>query len=135
MDNLGDFFSLIGEEKKKDKEKTKEILGEVSLGDLFSSLSEEKKKVKEKTLKKEKELDKIKKNAKIFETFLFNETPKVEQSAIKAVKVLETELVNLNRLMRGISAEYNITPTKLHNQFKEKHNLIPDDWIKLQGKK
>lgn len=140
MDNLGDFFSLIGEEKKKDKEKTKEILGEVSLGDLFSSLSEEKKKVKEKNLKKEKELDKIKRDAKIFEAFLFNETPKVEQSAIKAVKVLETELVNLkstsyksiDRLMRGISAEYNITPTKLHNQFKEKHNLIPDDWVKQQ---
>jgi methylphosphotriester-DNA--protein-cysteine methyltransferase len=34
--------------------------------------------------------------------------------------------------MRGISAEYNITPTKLHNQFKEKHNLIPDDWVKQQ---
>lgn len=140
MDNLGDFFSLIGEEKKKDKEKTKEILGEVSLGDLFSSLSEEKKKVKEKNLKKEKELDKIKRDAKIFEAFLFNEPPKVEQSAIKAVKVLETELVNLkstsyksiDRLMRGISAEYNITPTKLHNQFKEKHNLIPDDWVKQQ---
>ena len=140
MDNLGDFFSLIGEEKKKDKEKTKEILGEVSLGDLFSSLSEEKKKVKEKSLKKEKELEKIKKDAKIFEAFLFNETPRVEQSAIKAVKVLETELVNLkstsyksiDRLMRGISAEYNITPTKLHNQFKEKHNLIPDDWVKQQ---
>ncbi len=140
MDNLGDFFSLIGEEKKKDKEKTKEILGEVSLGDLFSSLSEEKKKVKAKNLKKEKELEKIKKDAKIFEAFLFNETPRVEQSAIKAVKVLETELVNLkstsyksiDRLMRGISAEYNITPTKLHNQFKEKHNLIPDDWVKQQ---
>jgi hypothetical protein len=140
MDNLGDFFSLIGEEKKKSKEKNKEILGEVSLGDLFSSLSEEKRKVKEKNLKKEKELDNIKKDAKIFEAFLFNETPKVEQSAIKAVKVLETELVNLkstsyksiDRLMRGISAEYNITPTKLHNQFKEKHNLIPDDWVKQQ---
>lgn len=140
MDNLGDFFSLIGEEKKKDKEKTKEILGEVSLGDLFASLSEEKKKVKEKSLKKEKELEKIKKDAKIFEAFLFNETPRVEQSAIKAVKVLETELLNLkstshksiDRLMRGICAEYNITPTKLHNQFKEKHNLIPDDWVKQQ---
>ena len=54
MENLGNFFSLTGEEKKKEKEKTKEIVGEVSLGDLFNTLSEEKKKVKEKSLEKEK---------------------------------------------------------------------------------
>ena len=140
MGNLDDFFSLIGEEKKKKENKKKEIIGEVSLGDLFSTLNEEKKKLKERSLQKEKELEKIKKDAKIFETFLFSESPKVEQNASKAVKVLETELVNLkntsyksiDRLMRGICAEYDITPTKLHNKFKEKHNLIPDDWVKQQ---
>lgn len=46
MSDLGDFFSLIGEEKRKTEEKNKEIIGEVSLGDLFTSLSEEKKKEK-----------------------------------------------------------------------------------------
>ena len=140
MENLGNFFSLVGEEKKKEKEKTKEIVGEVSLGDLFASLSEEKKKVKEKSLEKEKELEKIKKDAKIFEAFLFSEAPKVEKDTQKEVKVLEKGLLNLkntsyksiDRLMRGICKKYGITPLQLHNQFKEKHNAIPDEWIKLQ---
>ena len=140
MDNLGDFFSLIGNEKKKTKEKTKDLIGEVTLDDLFSNLKEEKSKLQKKEEKKLQERKQLIKQAKVFESFLFNETPKAEQSAIKAVKVLETELVNLkntsyksiDRLMRGISAEYDITPTKLHNQFKEKHNLIPDDWVKQQ---
>ena len=64
MDDLGDFFSLIGGEKKKEKEKTKEIMGEVSLGDLFTSLNEEKKRVKQKLIEKE---EKRKKDAQIFE--------------------------------------------------------------------
>ena len=140
MENLGNFFSLIGEEKKKEKEKTKEIVGEVSLGDLFTSLGEEKKKVKEKSLEKEKELEKIKKDAKIFEAFLFNEAAKVEKDTQKEVKVLEKGLLNLknpsyksiDRLMRGICKKYGITPLQLHNQFKKKHNAIPDEWIKLQ---
>ena len=140
MENLGNFFSLVGEEKKKEKEKTKEIVGEVSLGDLFASLSEEKKKVKEKSLEKEKELEKIKKDAKIFEAFLFSEAPKVEKDTQKEVKVLEKGLLNLkntsyksiDRLMRGICKKYDITPLELHNQFKEKHGVIPDDWVKQQ---
>ena len=140
MGNLDDFFSLIGEEKKKKENKKKEIIGEVSLGDLFSTLNEEKKKLKERSLQKEKELDKIKKEAKIFESFLFSETPEVEKRTNEAVKVLETELLNLkntsyksiDRLMKGISAEYNITPTKLHHEFKGKHGIIPDEWVKQQ---
>lgn len=140
MSDLGNFFSLIGEEKKKKSEKNKEIIGEVSLGDLFSTLSEEKKKLKEKNLKKEKELEKLKKEAKIFESFLFSESPKIDKNAKEAVKVLEKELLNLkntsynsiDRLMRGISVEYDISPTKLHNVFKDKHNVIPDEWVKQQ---
>lgn len=140
MDNLGDFFSLIGEEKKKTKKKTKDLIGDLSLDDLFSNLKKEKNKLRKKEEKKLEERNKLIKKTKVFESSSFNETTKTEQNAINAVKVLETELVNLknasyksiNRLMRGISAEYNITPTKLHNQFKEKHNLIPDDWVKQQ---
>lgn len=140
MSDLGNFFSIIGEEKKKKTEKNKEIIGDVSLGSLFDSLSEEKKKIKVEKLKKEKELDKIKKEAKIFESFLFSETPEVEKRTNEAVKVLETELLNLkntsyksiDRLMKGISAEYNITPTKLHHEFKGKHDIIPDEWVKQQ---
>ncbi len=93
MNDLGDFFSLIGEEKKKKEEKTQEIIGEISLGDLFSSLSEEKKKVKQKNIEKEKELEKIKRDAKIFESFLFSEVPKLkvkeEEEVIEDTIVLE----------------------------------------------
>ena len=78
MSDLGDFFSLIGEEKKKKEEKNKELIGEVSLGDLFTSLSEEKKKQKEKQLKKDLELEKIKKEAKIFENLFFSQPKPVD---------------------------------------------------------
>ena len=141
MNDLGDFFSLIGEEKKKKEEKKKEIIGEVSLGDLFTSLSEEKKKIKQKRLKEEETLEKIKKDAKIFESFLFSEAPSTQEKTTKAVGILETELKNLkntsyksiDRLMKGICADYNITPQQLHDGFKQKHNLIPDEWIKQQN--
>ena len=72
MDDLGDFFSVIGEVKKKEKEKTKDIVGEISLGDLFTSLKEEKKREKQKQKEKQKELDKVKKDAKIFENIFFD---------------------------------------------------------------
>jgi hypothetical protein len=75
--DLGDFFSLVGDEKKKNDEKNKELIGEVSLGDLFTSLSEEKKKVVKKRKKKEEELEKLKKEARIFEN-LFFDTPQKE---------------------------------------------------------
>ena len=60
---------MIGGEKKKEKEKTKEIIGEVSLGDLFTSLNDEKKRAKQKLEEKE---EKRKKDAKIFENLFFD---------------------------------------------------------------
>ena len=140
MDNLGDFFSSIGEEKKKKKEKTKELIGDVSLDDLFSNLKEEKSKLQKKVAKKVKEKEELIKQAQVFESFLFNEAPKVKKDPQKEVKVLEKGLLNLkdtsyksiDRLMKSISKKYSITPLELHNQFKEKHGSIPDDWIKHQ---
>tara|TARA_B100000035_G_scaffold313472_1_gene327236 strand:- start:337 stop:1938 length:1602 start_codon:yes stop_codon:yes gene_type:complete len=73
MNDLGDFFNLIGEEKKEKEKKTKEIIGEVSLGDLFATLSEEKKKIKEEENKKSQEKEEILKKAKVFEKFLFTD--------------------------------------------------------------
>ena len=89
MDNLGDFFSSIGEEKKKKKEKTKELIGDVSLDDLFSNLKEEKSKLQKKVAKKTKEKEELLKQAQIFESFLFNEAPKVKKDTQKEVKILE----------------------------------------------
>jgi len=79
MSDLGDFFSLIGEAKKKEEKKTKDIIGEVSLDDLFSSLAEERKKIKEVEVEKDKEREKLLKDAKIFETFLFSDVKRKPQ--------------------------------------------------------
>ena len=52
MGDLGDFFNLIGEEKKKKKEEIDDLVGDISLDTFFSefkSLSEENKKVSKKT--------------------------------------------------------------------------------------
>jgi len=95
MDNLGDFFSLIDEEKKKEKEKTKDIIGDISLDDLFSNLKEEKKKLKKKVAKKEQEKKKLLKQAAAFESFLFS-NKKVDTSDWKDnYKPLEIESVDI----------------------------------------
>ena len=49
-ESLDSFFSSIGSEKKKIKEETKELIGDISLDDVFSSINEETKKLKEKIL-------------------------------------------------------------------------------------
>ena len=82
MSDLGDFFSLIGEAKKKEEKKTKDIIGEVSLDNLFSSLAEERKKIKEIEVEKNKEREKLLKDAKVFETFLFSEIKKPDGDPI-----------------------------------------------------
>ena len=140
MGDLGNFFSLIGEEKKKKKEEKDNLMGDVSLESLFASLSEEKKKNKSKIEEKAREREKLIKDAKVFETFLFSETKDQSLTIKKAVNVLEKELLNLkstshrsiDRLMRGICSEYKITPRQLHDSFKQKHSIIPDEWVKQQ---
>ena len=89
MENLSDFFSQIGEEKKKNKEKRQELVGNLSLDDVFSSLKEEKKKIDEEKAKKDQEIAEIIKNAKVFENFLFSDTPKTKKS-----KKIEEEKVD-----------------------------------------
>jgi hypothetical protein len=39
---------------------------------------------------------------------------------------------NIDTMMQKISKAHNITGQKLHDDFVEKHNLIPDNWIKKQ---
>tara|TARA_B100000900_G_scaffold93621_1_gene76840 strand:+ start:1858 stop:3018 length:1161 start_codon:yes stop_codon:yes gene_type:complete len=140
MGDLGDFFSLIGEEKKKKKEEKDDLVGDISLESLFASLSEEKKKNKSKIEEKAREREKLIKDAKVFESFLFSETKTQSLTIKKAINVLEKELLNLkstshrsiDRLMRGICSEYKITPRQLHDSFKQKHSIIPDEWVKQQ---
>ena len=75
-ESLDSFFSSIGSEKKKIKEEKKELIGDISLDDVFSSLKEETKKIKEKKQKQKEEREKLIKDAKAFENFLFSDTKK-----------------------------------------------------------
>ena len=53
-----------------------------------------------------------------------------------AVKDLEKDLKNpysydaIDHMMKAIAKKYNISPKELHDQFVEKHDQIPDEWIK-----
>ena len=40
---------------------------------------------------------------------------------------------NINDMMEKICGEYRLTGQKLHDDFVDKHNLIPDNWIKKQS--
>ena len=42
----------------------------------------------------------------------------------------ETSWKGIDRIMKSISRYYNITPAELHHKFKEKHGMIPDEWVK-----
>ena len=75
-ESLDSFFSSIGSEKKKIKEEQKELIGDISLDDVFSSLKEETKKIKEKKQKQKEEREKLIKDAKVFENFLFSDNKK-----------------------------------------------------------
>jgi len=134
MSDLGDFFSLIGEAKKKEEKKTKDIIGEVSLDNLFSSLAEERKKIKEIEVEKNKEREKLLKDAKVFETFLFSEIKKPDGDPVIKLenglqKLEDTSYESIDILMKDICREFDITPKQLHKDFKKKHGVIPDKWI------
>jgi hypothetical protein len=59
---------------------------------------------------------------------------------MSVVTDLEKSLVKLNdvtydsvdKLMKKVAKDNDISATELHHKFKAKHNMIPDDWIKTQ---
>ncbi len=78
MGDLGDFFNLIGEEKKKKKEEIGDLVGDISLDTFFSefkSLSKENKKVSKKT---QKQVD-------AFESWLFSETEEEKEKIVSEI--------------------------------------------------
>jgi len=78
MGDLGDFFNLIGEEKKKKKEEINNLVGDISLDTFFSefkSLSKENKKVSKKT---QKQVD-------AFESWLFSETEEEKEKIVSEI--------------------------------------------------
>jgi ABC-type proline/glycine betaine transport system substrate-binding protein len=53
-----------------------------------------------------------------------------------AVKDLEKDLKSpysydaIDHMMKAIAKKHRITPKELHDRFVEKHDKIPDEWIK-----
>ena len=86
-DNLDNFFSLIGSEKKKKIEEKKELIGEISLETMFQDMAVETARVKKELFEKEKEKEEARKklvaDAKIFENFLFAEPKKKNKKKAK----------------------------------------------------
>lgn len=46
------------------------------------------------------------------------------------MKLEDTSWQSIDKLMRRIAAEYDITPKQLHKDFKSEHKMIPDEWVK-----
>jgi len=48
------------------------------------------------------------------------------------VKLSNTSYNSVDKLMKKVAKDNDISATELHHKFKAKHNMIPDDWIKTQ---
>ena len=67
------------------------------------------------------------------------EVEEVKES-VEAVNELEERLLELNdisydsidKLMRSICEDHDMTPRELHDEFKEKHDQTPDNWVRSQ---
>jgi hypothetical protein len=106
MNELSELFKLVAEEKKKKKEEIDSLIG-----DSFDKLFVEQ-------LKPNKSKGNIKKSLATLE---------------KELQSLDNiSYSSIDKLMGGICSEYDVTPEELHNAFKKKHKMIPDEWIKNQ---
>ena len=87
-EGLGDFFKLIGEEKKEKKEKMKELVGEIDIDSIFSQ-------VKESIVEDKKTAEKVTKQAEAFESWLFSETKQEKEKIEKEVAEVFKEEVEI----------------------------------------
>lgn len=73
-----------------------------------------------------------------YEHFINKKNIKEEEIKGDHVEELETRLNNtgerswegIDKIMKAIAKKHNISPKKLHDDFKEKNNQIPDEWVK-----
>jgi hypothetical protein len=54
----------------------------------------------------------------------------VERLKKQLLLLKKPNYTTIDRLMRTICKLHNITPEKLHNDFKKSEGMIPDDWVK-----
>jgi hypothetical protein len=45
---------------------------------------------------------------------------------------IELNYTNIDKMMQAVCKKHNLTGDELHNEFVEKHHMIPDDWIVKQ---
>lgn len=57
----------------------------------------------------------------------------VEELETRLVKLKDRSWNGIDKLMRGICKKHGISPKKLHDDFKSKHNQIPDEWVEKQS--
>ncbi len=60
--------------------------------------------------------------------FLVEENPAIEELEQALVEMSDISWVSIDRVMRSIARDNDITPKELHKEFKAKHGMIPDDW-------
>lgn len=84
-EGLGDFFKLIGEEKKEKKEKMKELVGEIDIDSIFSQ-------VKESIVEDKENAKKVEKQAEAFESWLFSATEEKEEIEKEVVEIFKEEV-------------------------------------------
>ena len=87
-EGLGDFFKLIGEKKKEEKKKMKELVGEIDIDSIFSQ-------VKESIVEDKKTAEKVTKQAEAFESWLFSETKQEKEKIEKEVAEVFKEEVEI----------------------------------------
>lgn len=61
---------------------------------------------------------------------LVEKHPAIDDLESRLVEMSDTSWVAIDKVMREIAAEHNITPKQLHKDFKAEHGMIPDDWAK-----
>jgi len=58
---------------------------------------------------------------------------KLEKLLLKAKeRDIELNYTNIDKMMQSVCKKHNLTGDELHNEFVEKHHMIPDDWIVKQ---
>ena len=84
-EGLGDFFKLIGEKKKEEKKKMKELVGEIDIDSIFSQ-------VKESIVEDKENAKKVKKQAEAFESWLFSATEEKKEIEKDVVEIFKEEV-------------------------------------------
>ena len=78
---------------------------------------------------------KLKKNPSLAPIWQKNSVWREEVDCVKELegglmKLTSHSYNSIDRLMQMIAKKHGITGKDLHNNFKDKHGRIPDDWIK-----